>query len=1265
MRRHWPLLMAATLVASLLAGQPALAADGDPIPPGATVEQFDRDTLGPGWEVLAQDAEHWSLTERPGTLRVRSLTGDTWQNTNTAKNLFMTDIPTGDFEVVTKVTAPVALDFQSAGILAWQDWDNYVRAGLAHVGSSGGVVIETDTEVGAAFTAKFAARTGSTGEILKLARTGDTFTSSYWDGSAWVQASQVSADIDVKQVGLFALSAQNGTSVTADFDYVAVRAAKGEAVVPEGRFTLRPAAGDPYLTTGKGGVVRTAPVVATSLAVTAERRGEGVALKDASGGYLHVTGDGTLRVGAAGSGDEVFRLLDAGGGKVRLASGERYATVRDGVLAVTATAPGEAARFRVERYAADDGTLKVDTRAAGTKVSENLYGVFYEDINHAADGGLYAELVENRSFEFDATDNRSYTGLTAWSKAERGGATGTIAVSGTEPLNENNRNHLAIEITSAGTGEAAGVGVRNDGFNRGIPLKKGKKYDFSFWARRTESHGAPVTVSVESADGTTVYGGARVKIASNSWAKYTATITARETTDAGRLAVLAGGTGRVSMDMISLFPRDTFKGRENGMRKDLAETIAELKPRFLRFPGGCVTNVGTYDPYSDKQDRRRIYQWKETIGPVEERPTNFNFWGYNQSYGIGYYEYFQFAEDLGAEPLPVVSVGVNGCGENRPLTDGTKLARWVQDTLDLIEFANGDVKTTWGARRAALGHPKPFGLDYIGLGNEEIYEEFFTNYPKFASAIRAKYPDIKIISNSGQTSQGAWFDRMWEFSRQQGADLVDEHYYNNPDWFLANDRRYDSYDRNGPKVFVGEYASRGNTFYNALTEAAYLTGVERNSDVVELASYAPLLANVDYVDWSPDLIWFDNDQLYGSPSYHVQRMFSRNVGDTVLPSTYDGDASPVADITGGIGLGSWNTQVRYDDVKVTDASGNVLFGDDFSAGAGRWTPGAAGTWKVEDGAYVQSATVEDARSTAGSADWSNYTLEATARKIGGSEGFLVMFGVKGTGDYYWWNLGGWNNTQSAVEKATGGAKSSIATSATTIETGRDYRIKIQVSGRKITTWLDGRKVNEFTDVSGRVAPLYQVVTRDDGTGDVVLKVVNARPETVRTTVDLGGTGVSGKATVTSLTSGALTDVNSLGEPDKVAPVERSLTGFGPSFAYDFPAHSVTFVRLGTEERARTTVTAKASPSQAEPGEKITVRAEVDGAGKRPGAGPSGLVSVLADGVALGEGTLDRRGRAEVAVGELPAGRHTLTVSYAGDRSFAGSSTTVTVVVKPG
>ena len=813
-----------------------------------------------------------------------------------------------------------------------------------------------------------------------------------------------------------------------------------------------------------------------------------------------------------------------------------------------------------------------DSAAAGMPMSDRQYGIFFEDINHGADGGLYPEQVQNRSFEFNSIDNASYNGLTAWTRVNRGSAAGTIAVAAADPLNANNLNYLRMTTTAAGAGGTDGVAIRNSGFNTGVYVEAGKHYDFSFWARRSGANDLPVRVAVEDAAGTTVYASADTTITDGAWKKYTAVLTANATTTAGRLALVVGGAPAVGttvdFDMVSLFPQDTFMGRENGMRKDLAEKIAAMHPRFLRFPGGCIANVGTFGSFPE---RARVYRWKDTIGPLEERPTNKNFWGYNQSYGIGFYEYFQFAEDIGATPLPVLPVGVNACGGSNRATAG-ELEQYVQDTLDLIQFANGSVATEWGAKRAALGHPAPFNLSYVALGNEESDPQFLENYPLFSQAIRAQYPDIKIISNSGPSSSGAVFDRNWQFAREQGADLVDEHYYNSQSWFLANAHRYDSYDRSGPHVFLGEYAARANpydnTYYSALSEAAFMTGLERNSDVVEMASYAPLLANSSYVNWSPDAIWFDSSSSYGTPSYYVQRLFGQNTGDTVVPTTLEAITSTPhpPDIRGGIGVATWSTQAAYDDVKVTAKDGTVLFSDDFSDGAEQWSPSGPGgaprgTWGVAGGEYRQTEDVTDARSIAGSPYWSNYTLELTARKISGAEGFLIMFGSKDSGNYYWWNLGGFNNTQSLVEKAVGGAKSSVASSTDTIVTGQTYHIKIQVDGRRIVTWLDDRKVNDFVDDSNVVEPLYQVMTRDEDTGDVVLKVVNARAKTVRTDVRLGARALADTGTVTTMATDQLTDENTFDEPTKVAPVERQVSGLGSSFTYDFPADSITFIRL--------------------------------------------------------------------------------------------------------
>ncbi|MDL2077404.1 alpha-L-arabinofuranosidase C-terminal domain-containing protein [Streptomyces sp. GXMU-J15] len=789
-----------------------------------------------------------------------------------------------------------------------------------------------------------------------------------------------------------------------------------------------------------------------------------------------------------------------------------------------------------------DYEITVDPNGRGAAIDDTMYGVFFEDINRAADGGLYAELVQNRSFEYSTADNGSYTPLTSWTVS---GSAEVRDDSGR--LNERNRNYLAL---------SAGSAVTNAGYNTGLRVEKGKRYDFSVWARAEE--GSTLTVGLKDAAGTLAT--ARQVGVLGGWRRYTATFTANRTSSHGRLTVAT--TRAAALDMVSLFPRDTYKRQSNGLRKDLAEKIEALNPAFVRFPGGCLVNTGSMEDYSESSNwqRKRSYQWKDTIGPVEERATNANFWGYNQSYGLGYYEYFRFAEDIGAMPLPVVPALVTGCGQNRATDDEALLKRHIQDTLDLIEFANGPVTSTWGKKRAEMGHPSPFGLTHLAVGNEEnLPREFFARFQKFRAAIEAEYPDITVVSNSGPDDSGSTFDTAWQLNREADVDMVDEHYYNSPQWFLQNNDRYNSYDRGGPKVFLGEYASQGNALKNALAEAAFMTGLERNADVVKLASYAPLLANEDYVQWRPDLIWFNNHASWNSANYEVQKLFMNNVGDRVVPSTATGTPDVSGPITGAVGLSTWATSAAYDDVRVTAADGTELLSDDFSGDASRWTHTGGGSWSVQDGAYLQSdEAAENTMVSAGDAGWHDYDLHVKATKKAGKEGFLVAFGVKDTGNYYWWNLGGWNNTQSAVEQAVDGGKSTLISKAGSIETGRAYDIDIKVRGRQVTLYLDGQEWGSFTD-DKPAEPFRQVVTEDRGTGDLIVKVVNAQSADARTAIDLGGAKVSSRARVTTIA----------GEPDSVnsetntpvTPVTSTLSGVSAKFTYTFPANSVTFLRI--------------------------------------------------------------------------------------------------------
>ncbi|WP_328745734.1 carbohydrate binding domain-containing protein [Streptomyces sp. NBC_00285] len=790
-----------------------------------------------------------------------------------------------------------------------------------------------------------------------------------------------------------------------------------------------------------------------------------------------------------------------------------------------------------------DYAITVDPSAKGAKIDDTMYGVFFEDINRAADGGLYAELVQNRSFEYSAADNSSYTPLTSWT------VDGTAQVVDDDGrLNARNRNYLSL---------AAGSSVTNAGYNTGVHVDEGKKYDFSVWARAAA--GSALNVSLKDADGTLATA-RKVTVTKSGWARYRVTFTATRTSSEGRLTVASSSAA--ALDMVSLFPRDTYRGESNGLRKDLAEKIAALHPGFVRFPGGCLVNTGSMEDYSEASgyQRKRSYQWKDTVGPVEQRATNANVWGYNQSYGLGYYEYFRLSEDIGAMPLPVVPALVTGCGQNKAVADEALLKRHIQDTLDLIEFANGPANSTWGKVRARMGHPKPFHLTHIEVGNEEnLPNEFFARFKEFRAAIQAKYPDMQVISNSGPDDSGTTFDTAWQLNKDAKVDMVDEHYYNSPQWFLQNNDRYDSYDRNGPKVFLGEYASLGNTFKNGLAEAAYMTGLERNADVVELASYAPLFANEDYVQWRPDLVWFNNHASWNSANYEVQKLFMNNVGDRVVPSTATGTPSLLAPISGAVGLSTWATTAAYDDVSVTGADGKTLLTDDFSGDASRWTHTGGGSWSVQDGQYVQSdVNAENTMVSAGDPSWHDYDLHVKATKKSGKEGFLVAFGVKDTGTYYWWNLGGWNNTQSAVEQAVDGGKSTVISKAGSVETGRAYDIDVKVRGRQVTLYLDGQEWSSFTD-DKPAEPFRQVVTEDQKTGDLIVKVVNAQNSAARTAIDLGGAKVASRARVTTLA--AAPDAVNSETSTAVAPVRSTVDGVAGTFSYTFPANSVTFLRI--------------------------------------------------------------------------------------------------------
>ena len=528
--------------------------------------------------------------------------------------------------------------------------------------------------------------------------------------------------------------------------------------------------------------------------------------------------------------------------------------------------------------------IAVDAAHPGASISPSMYGVFFEDINFGADGGLYPELVKNRSFEFQEP-------LTGWhqdlgiSQSGMANPRGEMSIRTEGPLNASNPHYLHVRVFEAGYGFA------NSGF-RGMGVTEGAEYRFSAYVRSKGPKALRATVTDENGR---EIGSGKLEGFGGEWKRVQSVIKTSATTAHARLNLIFDERGELDLDMVSLFPVDTWKHRENGLRKDLVQLLYDMHPGFLRFPGGCIV---------EGRQLATRYRWKTTVGDLAQRRTLINRWNdefdfrpapdYFQSFGLGFYEYFQLAEDIGAKPLPILNCGM-ACEFNTNETAAMdQLDEYVRDALDLIEFANGPATSPWGKIRAQMGHPAPFHLTMIGVGNEQWGPHYVERYKVFAAALKAKHPEIKLVVAAGPAPAGEPFESMWATWRQLKPDLVDEHYYMSPEWFLENTSRYDKYDRSGPKVFAGEYAAQTvgttsaenrNNWKAALSEAAFMTGLERNGDVVQMASYAPLMAHVDAWQWKPDEIWFDNLRSYGTPNYYVQREFARNAGTRTVPST--------------------------------------------------------------------------------------------------------------------------------------------------------------------------------------------------------------------------------------------------------------------------------------------------------------------------------------------------------------------------------------------
>ena len=774
---------------------------------------------------------------------------------------------------------------------------------------------------------------------------------------------------------------------------------------------------------------------------------------------------------------------------------------------------------------------------AGKEMKEqgDLFGLFFEDINHSADGGLYGELVRNRSFEFDVQDAPDYNGFTAWEEIQRGNSVARAHVETDLPLHPKNPHYLRLEVMTSG----AGGGIRNLGYDRGICVEKGKKYRFSCWYRRKSAQTAFVRVCLEDRTGQKCYAAQKWEAKKEEWSYVECCLTAEDTDYEARLALLLDTPSEMDLDMISLFPEDTFLGRRNGMRRDIADMLAEMKPAFVRFPGGCLTHIGSLNA----SDRCSIYRWKNTVGPLESRPSRRNPCNYNQSLGLGFYEYFQFCEDIGAEPLPVMAAGYDP--HSLRAVPMEQMQEWIDDALDLIEFANGDTNTKWGAVRAQLGHPESFGLKYLAIGNEETGDAYFERYEVMLQAIKEKYPQIQVINSAGPGSGGSAFEQGWSQARRTETSYVDEHFYQCPEWFIANADRYESYPSEGPGVFLGEYAAKDDAWFNALAEAAFMTGLEK-APAMKLACYAPLLANVAYKNWHPDLIYFNNHQVYGSPSYYVQKLFMTNQGEKLLEANSDlrkrEREYPV--LKGKCRLRTENAAVDFCNIRiVNEDTGETHMFDAFS--------------------LTEQTKIRELEEIV----WENYSISfsfwkkngGTAANLKGSHSFILDYALKDEDNCLSLEIDGWGS-QTSLRGKYKGSICDMGLYQLFMQIGTVYECRLEVHGADVKVYLDGKLLGGHTCRMPRTEELYYSAVKEED-GSVIIKLVNLEETSKMAELRLEGrTDETAEVKIWTM-SGLPGDKNSFEEPQKVAPILENGLMKENRFSYEIGPYTFAVLRI--------------------------------------------------------------------------------------------------------
>lgn len=814
-----------------------------------------------------------------------------------------------------------------------------------------------------------------------------------------------------------------------------------------------------------------------------------------------------------------------------------------------------------------EATIRIDLARRGADIPTSMYGIFFEEINHAGDGGLYAELIQNRGFEdssvpegytvkgdriFPPADRTNHlTGarphpdlsfrwnpdpIPAWRFEQLEGSGASAELTREYPLNEASPTALKVTLPEKGR-----IALSNCGF-WGMNIEKGKGY----YLRMNTSNGnrfeGRAILKLVAEDGTELCNRPLAIDPDRTWCEYTGQLTATGSDPHARFVIELEGTGTLLLDYVSLFP-ETFRNRINGLRNDIAQTLEALHPAFVRWPGGCIV---------EGIDLSNRIEWKKTIGDPKNRPGIYDTWGYRATMGFGYHEFLQFCEDIGAAGMFVCNAGIGCQGRVGDACREEDLDAFIQDALDAIDYALGDGTTEWSRKRVENGHPEPFPLQYVEIGNENWGPVYEKRYDRFYRAIKAKYPRLTLISTLGLGGQ----------HRHERVDMIDPHWYVAPEFFLSSSRLFDQQERGGYAVYVGEYAVNqqvgGGNLLGALAEAAFLSGMERNSDLVKMASYAPLLENVNDRVWPTNLIWFDSHRVMGRSSYHVQKMYAENRPDYNTATEFEQPRNGVQ-VSGRIGLGGWNTDNEYRELKVTLPDGRVIEAD-MERG---WTP-KGGTWSAADGTLSQEGPGVMRWSIWDSPEeFSDCSISVKARKKSGDEGFILYFGMQGETGYVL-NIGGWSNQTTAFQHMVGADMPQIPNNiAQQVETGRWYDIRIDIHGDSFTYSLDGKRMLEARIEQSRQ---YVVSGYDETTGEEVIKFVNATEKPFTARIELAGAesvGRTGKAIV--LTSGDPSDENSLDNPEKVVPEERVYKGFSDRFTYTFDPWSFTVLRIKVQK----------------------------------------------------------------------------------------------------